>query len=188
VSWYHLCLFAWTALGIVWLAGAFLSRRDVYREPFRSRIVHLVPLLLACALGFTPVLDRALPWLELRVVPDWLGPVGLAVTAIGAAFTLWGRVTLGRLWSGTITLKEGHRLMKTGPFAVTRHPIYTGALTAALGTALASGEVRVVVALVVASAAFVRKLLIEERVLAEKFGQEHADYRARVARLVPFVW
>src|SRR5215467_12702020 len=69
----------------------------------------------------------------------WIARVGVALTAIGLGFTVWARVQLGRFWSGTVTLKEGHELVRTGPYAVTRHPIYTGLLLALIGSAMARG-------------------------------------------------
>ena len=58
----------------------------------------------------------------------------------GLAFCVWARATLGRNWSGTITLKEGHELIERGPYRLVRHPIYTGLLAMFLATALAFGH------------------------------------------------
>jgi protein-S-isoprenylcysteine O-methyltransferase Ste14 len=188
MAWVRWCFAAWTALGLVWVVGALFAKRDVYIEPWWSRVGHLTPLLVAAVLVFTPPLGERFAWAEATFLPEPLGPVGLAITVVGVAFTIWARVVLGNLWSGRVTLKEGHRLVKTGPFAFTRHPIYTGALTAGVGTALADGRIRVALGLALAAFAFVRKIGVEEGVLAKEFGQEHAEYRARVARLVPFLW
>ncbi|MGO9762784.1 MAG: methyltransferase family protein [Solirubrobacteraceae bacterium] len=64
---------------------------------------------------------------------------GLVLLLICTAFALWARVTLGTMWSSTALVREHHRLRTSGPYAVTRHPIYTGLLGMMLGTALANG-------------------------------------------------
>ena len=57
----------------------------------------------------------------------WLG---LLMVVAGLAFAVWARVHLGRNWSGTVTVKENHELIRSGPYAIVRHPIYTGLLLA----------------------------------------------------------
>ena len=68
-----------------------------------------------------------------------------------------------------------------------RHPICTGILVALAGTALAAGEWRAVLAMVIAGAAFWRKLGIEEAVMRRQFGEAYAKYAQRVSALIPFV-
>jgi hypothetical protein len=77
--------------------------------------------------------------------------VGAALTALGLSFTSWARVHLGRNWSGTVTLKDDHALIRTGPYRRVRHPIYSGALLALAGTVLAVGQWRGVIALALVS-------------------------------------
>ena len=72
--------------------------------------------------------------------PAWqIGDYGayalVGVMLVGLALTWWARMQLGRLWSSAITRKEEHRLVETGPYALVRHPIYTGIITALLATA-----------------------------------------------------
>ena len=110
----------------------------------------------------------------------------LALAAAGLAFTVWARVHLGRNWSGSVTLKEGHELILSGPYAWVRHPIYTGLLMALLGSAVACGELRAAIGLGVVAAAFVRKLRIEERFMRESFPQQYPRYCAQVPALIPF--
>ena len=119
-----------------------------------------------------------------------VGPVAVwvaaLVTATGLAFTAWARVHLGRNWSGTVTIKQDHELILTGPYALVRHPIYTGLLFAFIGTGFARGDWRGVVAIVLAWAALSWKLRIEERWMSKQFGERYQDYKRRVPALVPF--
>jgi protein-S-isoprenylcysteine O-methyltransferase Ste14 len=93
---------------------------------------------------------------------------------------------LGRNWSATVTVKESHTLIRTGPYRYVRHPIYSGILLALLGTAVAIGERRGFVAVAVALVGIAWKASVEERRMRETFP-EYAQYRRKTAALVPFV-
>jgi protein-S-isoprenylcysteine O-methyltransferase Ste14 len=178
-------------LWIAWMLYWWVSARDVKRpqrqESVGSRLAHILPLALAAWLIAAPrfpgdaLLGRFLP----ATLSVYL--TGTAITAAGLAFTVWARMALGRNWSGTVTLKEGHELIRTGPYRFVRHPIYTGLLVAFAGSAVARGEWRGVLAVVIAFAALWRKLRLEERWLEEIFGDAYTRYRAEVRALIPFV-
>ena len=118
------------------------------------------------------------------------GRSGLArhSTAAGLLFTVWARIHIGRNWSGTVTIKEGHELITSGPYAIVRHPIYAGLLLAFVGSGLARGEWRGVLAVVIAFLALWRKLRLEERWMREQFGPAYQAYSQRVAALIPFLF
>ncbi|MBV9755552.1 MAG: isoprenylcysteine carboxylmethyltransferase family protein, partial [Alphaproteobacteria bacterium] len=90
-------------------------------------------------------------------------------------------------WSAEATIKQGHELVRTGPYRWTRHPIYSGILLAFLGSAVALGEWRGLVALALITASFLHKLGIEERLMATRFPDAYARFRAEVPALVPFI-
>jgi protein-S-isoprenylcysteine O-methyltransferase Ste14 len=110
------------------------------------------------------------------------------MTIAGLLFTVWARVILGRMWSGRITLKEDHTLVQRGPYALARHPIYTGLLVALLGTMLARPTVASLLGVVTITVGLVFKLRQEERLLAGHFGPAYAAYRQKVKGLIPFIW
>jgi protein-S-isoprenylcysteine O-methyltransferase Ste14 len=122
-----------------------------------------------------------------RFVPAelWIVWFGFALTVAGLAFTCWARVILGRNWSGVVQLKQDHELIVRGPYSIVRHPIYTGLLVAFLGSALAVGEWRALLAVLLVGASFWRKLRLEEHWLCELFGDQYRDYMQRVKALVP---
>jgi protein-S-isoprenylcysteine O-methyltransferase Ste14 len=113
--------------------------------------------------------------------------IAAAVVAAGLAFATWARVHLGRNWSGTVTVKSDHELIRSGPYRFVRHPIYSGALLAVAGTSIARGEWRGLPAVLVLFAALWRKLQLEERWMGEAFGEDYAKYRSEVSALIPFV-
>src|SRR5262249_46342659 len=154
---------------------------------FASRIAHIGPLAIAAMLVWARHLP--MPWLYQRLLPAtaatfWIGAV---VLAAGLAFSVWARVVLGRNWSGTVTLKQDHELIRTGPYRWVRHPIYTGLLIGFVGTAIAVGQWRGVLAVLIVFVALWRKLRLEERWLGDLFGAEYVRYRREVPALIPFL-
>jgi len=110
---------------------------------------------------------------------------GLAATVGGCFFAIWARLALGSNWSGQATVKAGHELVVTGPYALARHPIYTGMLTASAGTALAIGEMRCAYGLALIVLALVIKMSQEEKLMMQTFPQAYLAYRQRVKALIP---
>ena len=182
-QWLHRAL--WIAFCLYWLVAASRAKPVLRRESVLSRASHMVPLGLAVWL----MVSRGLPgtWLNQRIVPwspiqFWIGSVLLVV---GLSFAVVARRHLGGNWSGTVTLKQEHTLIRSGPYRVTRHPIYTGLLLAIAGSGVAHGEWRDVLAVALIAASFKWKLRIEERFLAEQFPREYDRYRAEVPALIP---
>ena len=78
-------------------------------------------------------------WQSVTFYAPWARFLGLAILLAATALTLWARFTLGLMWSAVPAVKEGHQLRTSGPYAITRHPIYTGLLGMLLGTMLVAG-------------------------------------------------
>jgi protein-S-isoprenylcysteine O-methyltransferase Ste14 len=181
----HLFTSMWITWALYWWIASHHAKAVERRESMGSRLLHIVPLLLAVWLLWA---DRIpVTFLNTRVIP-WSPSIFWAtalVTAAGLLFAVWARVRIAGNWSGTVTLKQSHELITTGPYAMVRHPIYTGLLAAVAGSALVRGEWRGVLAFVIAYAALWRKLRLEERWMRERFGQQYAEYSRRVPALVP---
>jgi protein-S-isoprenylcysteine O-methyltransferase Ste14 len=171
-----------------WLAWWIVAARDVKAvaeaASWQSRLLYSIPLFVAAALLLHTHLGY---FFNIRLAPHALAWAGAALTAVGLAFAIWARVVLGGNWSGQVTVKEGHELIRTGPYALSRHPIYTGLVLALLGTGLAVGEMRGLIALVLATGSFIYKLGIEERAMRRTFGGAYDDYAREVKALIPFV-
>ncbi len=131
--------------------------------------------------------ELAYRWMRLRFLPPgpWVETLGIAITAAGLLFTIWARTYLGRNWSGTVTVKVGHQLIRSGPYRWVRHPIYSGLILATIGTAIVRGQVRGIVAVVLLWIGFVMKSRIEERVMAATFGSEYEEYSRTTGAIVP---
>jgi len=111
--------------------------------------------------------------------------LGALATAAGVAFAIWARRHIGRNWSGQITIRQEHELIRTGPYARIRHPSYTGLLLALAGTAIAIGEYRAIVAFAVIAIGFVVKAKREESLLTKEFGQAFDEHRQQTGFFLP---
>lgn len=177
------------ALWLAWLLYWFIAGRDVKattrRESPASRASHIVPLIVGALLLWMPQLPGN--FLGAKIVPPstTLFFIGAAIVAAGLAFTVWARVCLGRNWSGTVTVKEDHELVRSGPYRYVRHPIYTGLLLAFVGCAIALDEWRGLLAIAIMYAALWRKLKLEERWMVEQFGDAYLRFRSEVPALIP---
>ena len=179
---------AWVAAVLVWLAGSLMTKTTVRSQTAGSRLLEIAPLLVGVVLLRA---DRTLfRMLSVRFVPATAGwqEIGAAVTVAGVALAIWSRFYLGRNWSASVTVKRGHELIRSGPYSVVRHPIYSGFLLAILGTAIYQGEVKGLLALVLASVTWKIKSLHEEAFMVTEFGDQYAQYKRDVKSLVPWVW
>ena len=178
----------WGLFAIVWIARSRSANQTEASEPRSSRLIHLSLLAAAFVLIFASGLRLGSLDVELLGPSDALFVVGLTIALLGVVFMIWARQHLGLYWSGTITLKEGHRLIRTGPYRFVRHPIYSGFVLAIAGSGLAQGNLRGLLAIAIAVTAYARKIRLEESWLAAHFGEEYARFQREVRALIPLVW
>ncbi len=98
---------------------------------------------------------------------------------------LWARFSLGTMWSMAPQVKDDHQLRTHGPYAVTRHPIYTGLLGMLLGATLLSGIGQWIVLLPAGLVLFAVKIRMEEHLMLAAFPEQYPRYRRQVPQLVP---
>ena len=136
----------------------------------------------ALLLLFIPI-----PGLSQRFLPtaSFIVPTGLAIHVGSILLAVWARQHLGRNWSGAITLKVDHQLIRTGPYRFVRHPIYTAMLGMFVGTAIVSGAIHALVAVAIIGIAYWRKIGLEERRLGEAFGTAYDAYRRQTWAIIP---
>jgi protein-S-isoprenylcysteine O-methyltransferase Ste14 len=175
----------WGTVVIVWLAGALYNARHAPKDRIRAESR---PVLLAAAsfLVCSIVIFFGRGFAQGLVVDAaWVRFVGLAVLIASTAFALWARFSLGTSWSIAPEVGGDRRLRTQGPYAVTRHPIYTGLLGMLLGSALLGGLGQGILLVVAGLIVFWVKIHTEEQLLLANFPEEYPAYRQHVPQLVP---
>ena len=187
---------------IIWVIG--IVAWYVIRYPFERRARRVQVSRNAR----TPA-DRialALAFFGLAIVPGFYVATGvpgsadhpsivwaIVLGAISLALGLWmfrrSHKELGRNWSITLEIREKHKLVSSGPYALVRHPMYTSFLLIALGQAfLLPNWVAGFAGLVGFTILFFLRVDKEERMMMESFGPEYQAYMERTKRLIPYIY
>lgn len=179
-----LCWLIWAS---IWIVASRNVKATERKEQPLSRLSNTLPIWLAAFLLIVP--HSWLGVLSRRVLPHGFASfaIGAILVVVGLGFAIWARYHIGRNWSGVITVKEDHTLVKTGPYALVRHPIYSGLLLAILGSAIARGHIGAILAIALILYAILRRVRIEEQWMAQTFGQDYVDYAATTPALLPFI-
>ncbi|HEY1923498.1 MAG TPA: isoprenylcysteine carboxylmethyltransferase family protein [Tepidisphaeraceae bacterium] len=174
----------WIIWCVVWTIKAFGNKRNAYSQSWFSRFAYILAIV-----AFSFVLKYGFSW-RLRLYPYTIVTqiAGIVFCAAGVGVSIWARAILGSNWSGIVTLKENHELIRSGPYGFVRHPIYSGIILGVLGSIVAldpwvSGAlifVFVVVALKI-------KSLQEEKIMIANFPNDYPQYKRDVRSLIPFV-
>jgi protein-S-isoprenylcysteine O-methyltransferase Ste14 len=167
-----------------WMLESKNRAEDAAPESRGSASIHQLLVGLSQLLIFLP-----LPRFTQRLLPNspLIFGIGLAVELGGVALAVASRRALGRNWSREVRVAVGHELVRSGPYARVRHPIYTGAICISLGLAIQSGLSSAFLGIVLLILAYVRKIALEERLLGEAFGSSFDQYRANSWALIPFL-
>jgi protein-S-isoprenylcysteine O-methyltransferase Ste14 len=181
----HLIAVVWFCWAISWFIAAIWSRQTAARASFMQEAPYRIITVVGVVMLFGFVQFASLP--SAWELSDSLLWALLALTVVGFLFAWWARLHLGTLWSGTITRKQGHRVVDTGPYAMVRHPIYTGLLLSAFATAAARGRWEALAGALLFALGCWIKARQEEQFLSETLGSDYAAYRQRVHMLVPYL-
>ncbi len=175
----------WVVILVYWIVSALRTRDTVQTESFASRFaivfIEVTGFVLlfhhAAGIGFlgTRFMHRTLASVVIGSVLTWMG-IGLAI---------WARYHLAEYWSARVTIKEGHQLIRTGPYARLRHPIYSGLVLAAIGSALVIDQWRCVLGLCLIVTGFCIKARKEEAMLTRQFGDAFREHQKQAGFLIP---
>jgi protein-S-isoprenylcysteine O-methyltransferase Ste14 len=169
---------------LYWTIAARNSAPVKTSEHWASTMFHQVLVAASMLLLFVRVPGLTGRWLPLS--PIFLG-LGLAIQASATMLAIWARRHLGSNWSAEISAKVDHRLIRSGPYRLLRHPIYTAVFGINIGIAIASGEWHALAGIIVLSLSYWRKIHLEERNLRAVFGIEYEAYRRESWALIPWV-
>ena len=179
VSSLQLNSYLWTGLGVYWLISAIFVQKTKASESLLQRWSHLSPMII----GFMLIFHSGMHFHHSLV----LSLIGNLITLKGLLFpAVWARISLGKYWSGAVTLKVDHKLIRTGPYRFVRHPIYTGLLSGMLGSALCAGTCLALFGFLSVLVTFIVKLWREEDLLTSEFGEEYRQFMRETPMLVPF--
>lgn len=175
----------WIVFLIYWIARAFNTRATRAKEPFASRYGVLAVEIAGYLLIFG--VRTRIAFLEARVFSHSFARavVGVILTWAGIALTIWARRHLAENWSARVTIKEGHQLIRSGPYAHFRHPIYSGLILATIGSALAIAKWRCVFGLCLVVAGYWFKARKEEAMLEQQFGEPFREHKKHTGFLIP---
>jgi protein-S-isoprenylcysteine O-methyltransferase Ste14 len=174
----------WWSFAVYWFISARWARKIKINEPPGVRLAYQTVAWVAAAIivfhGQIGILNHQL-WPQNQLTFF----IGAALLLAGLGFAIWARIHIGQFWSATVALKEDHQLIRSGPYALVRHPIYTGILTGLLGTAIALGQLNGCVALTTLHLIFLWKSRREEHLMIQAFGEEYIQYRRQVPAFLP---
>jgi protein-S-isoprenylcysteine O-methyltransferase Ste14 len=171
----------WAAFWLYWFLAAFSMKRGrvQWSRELRIRAVLFVVVVLLVRLG-------VLRGHGVNTEP-WREAAGVVLFAVGLGFAIWARVHIGRNWGTPMTQKVEPELVTSGPYRLVRHPIYSGILTAGIGTAVALSWFWLV-PVALAGSYFIYGATVEERYLTEQFPDTYPPYKRSTKMLVPFVF
>ena len=170
--------YAWLIFWIYWIASASSSKQSV-PSGWRTRLTGVSAVGVFLIAG---VLRGG----SLAVHSVILAAIGALLFACGIVLAVWARLHLGRNWGMPMTQRAEPELVTSGPYRFVRHPIYSGLLTAMLGTALVDNLLGLIVVAVLV-VYFYYCGIVEERNLTATFPKAYPEYRSRTKMLIPFL-
>jgi protein-S-isoprenylcysteine O-methyltransferase Ste14 len=175
----------WDVWVVSWIAAMVWSRRTAARPAALDQLVHWLPTVVGFGLlGFGSMTTHFAPLWRLPQPAGW---VLAGVCGGGLLFTWWARIALGSLWSGSVSAKDDHTVIQSGPYRLVRHPIYTGLILAAFAQGVLVGMAANLAGAGLITLGFWLKARLEERFLSQELGVEaYGAYRRRTPMLVPF--
>ncbi len=185
MTWRYLIEGPWIIFLAYWLVGALKTRPTVSKESFASRYGVLALEVAGFVLLFSDTAGIGVLGRHIFQRTYVLSVFGVAFTWIGIAIALWARWHLGQYWSARVTLKQDHQLIRTGPYAHFRHPIYSGLDLAAIGTALAIDRWRCITGVALIVLGYWIKARKEESMLSAQFGEMFQEHRRHTGFLLP---
>ena len=176
----------WIAFTFYWSRASIGDSTIARSESRGSRFIHEVLVNMAFLLLFLQLFPH-ITGFALRLLPaSWiLTTAGLVLQIAMFILAIWARLHLGRHWRGVIAILGNHQLIRSGPYRLVRHPIYTAILGMFVATAMVSGGLYALLGVVFATVAYWRKVRIEEHYLHQAFGEEYAEYSRITRALIP---
>jgi protein-S-isoprenylcysteine O-methyltransferase Ste14 len=191
---YYALIIIWLLLAVYWAGSGIYDIATGRAKPKLkgggSWLHEIVPRLLIAAdvIAFVVLGDRSVLTSRLVPGPNLISYTGIAISLVGVLFAIWARRYLGGNWGTTVMLKKKQTLIRNGPYAIVRHPIYTGIALGFVGTAIALGNAFGIILLLGILLFVFLRMQDEEKLMVETFGKEYLQYEKEVKRFVPFIY
>jgi protein-S-isoprenylcysteine O-methyltransferase Ste14 len=176
----------WIVFSVYWSIESRNSAPTHSSESKPSTVLHQLLLNVALILLIWPAPGMRGWFLPMRF--HSLVAVGASIQAACIVLAVWARRHLGRNWSAEVRIAKDHELVRSGPYRILRHPIYTAMLGMFLGTAIASSQYHALVGVALLIVAYIRKTRLEEQILLQTFGTDYEAYRRDTWALAPLVY
>ncbi len=172
----------------MWLTQPPVSVKETSDQKSSDRFSVVLILFMSVISVVVPVAD----WAYFRLDHDRFNAVtviGFCMIIAGVSFRAWSVKTLGRYFTATVQITEGHTLVKTGPYRIVRHPSYTGAFLAIIaGGVILESITGFVISCIAMIIAYYVRIRIEEKELTGWFGQAYENYKRDTKMIIPYVW
>lgn len=179
----------WISLLLFWILSGRNNKQSIHKESFFKRfLLYWLPLLIAMLLlGPGEWFGHSLIRENFVEHTNLVGGIGLLISFMGLLIACWSRYLLGKNWSLSVQKKENHELIKSGPYSILRHPIYTGILLIFIGNTIIVGDYRGIIAVLIVFISFWFKLKKEEKWLIEIFGEDYHNYKKTTKAILPYL-
>lgn len=174
----------WGVSGLVWIFGGVYNSFKSPEKKKKRAPYDWILLTIFVGVGMHFIPDKYLNYALFHLV--WLQIVGVILLIISTCFTLWSRWVLGEMWATDAAVKNEHQLVTSGPYRITRHPIYTGILGMILGSLFSlSQSIMFFLVFFIVLIFFINRMNNEEQLMVMTFGEQYIQYKNRVPRLIP---
>lgn len=185
IGMWQLEMIPWYAFAIYWAVSALRVKSSKAMEPLAARAYTVILAMAAFLLLFADKLKLGPLDKPFLMRSSWMDAAGIFLTYAGIVLAIWARWNLGQNWSGRVSLKVDHELIRSGPYARLRHPIYSGLLLAMIGTTIVMGEWRGLLAVLIVGIVHSLKAKREEALMLATFGDTYQSYRRQTGFLLP---
>ena len=175
----------WIVFVLYWIVSAIRTRDTLQTESSGSRYAILLIEIAGFVLLFRH--SAGVGFLGERFMHRTLASaiIGSILTWVGIGLAIWARYHLAEYWSARITIKQDHQLIRTGPYARLRHPIYSGIILAAIGSAVVIDQWRCVLGVCLVLIGYCIKARKEETMLTQQFGDAFREHQKQTGFLIP---
>lgn len=172
----------------MWLTQPPVSMKETSDKKNSDRFSVVLILLMSLVSVVVPVVDWAYFSGHSSSI-SMFTLLGILMIVTGISFRAWAVNSLGKYFTATVQIKEDHKLVKTGPYRIVRHPSYTGAFLAIIaGGVILESLAGFIISCTAMIIAYYVRIGIEEKELVARFGNDYLAYKKDTKMIIPYVF